>query len=218
MRSTIPFTGFYESIHSDNLEQAIEQGISDSSGCGPVSDRIANDIWMHYNSSKPEIAYVQAFVESFQAMFVQKTGLKVAFKFENMTSPREYNFQTDRIFVTLSREHVRQLRRYVDTAELDKQATERFTSCDGFISFYSPDYTTWGPIDKWDANQVGTLVEACMKTAPFDESWEWDIVEYWSGNGYIDDWMYEGLDKEGIRLMNIAHYLRQREERAYSNE
>ena len=35
---------------------------------------------------------------------------------------------------------------------------KRFQSYDGFVSFYDPDYTTWGDLSEWDENQLGTLL------------------------------------------------------------
>jgi len=40
-------------------------------------------------------------------------------------------------------------------------------------------------------------------------------IEDWSGNGCLDNWVYDNLDTEGKRLLKLADYLRGREERKY---
>lgn len=212
MLTTIPFSGFYESMHDDQIDQALEQMLSDSSGCHAISDRISNDIWMHTHT--PMAEYSKAFVESFQTLFNAETGLKIAFEYESVRSPREYNFGTDRVFATVSLEDARAMFAKVDREILDKIAEECFTSRSGFSSFYSPDWRSWGSMEKWDHNQVGTLVAALVSQF-MSEEWEWNIIEDWSGNGYVDSWVYDNLDAEGKRLVNIADYLRRREERQY---
>ncbi len=66
----------------------------------------------------------------------------------------------------------------------------------------------------WDHNQVGTIVEALVVQF-LDEQWEWNVIEDWNSNGDLDNWIYDNLTDEGKRLVKIADYLRQREERRF---
>jgi hypothetical protein len=212
MLTTIPFSGFYESMHDHAIDDVLEQMVSDSSGCHPASERISNDLWMHFNT--PMVEYTKAFVECFQTLFNAETGLQVRFKWESVSSPREYNFTTDRIFAEVRLMDVRAMFAKVDRAILDKTAAARFTSCSGFISHYSPTVEDWGKLSEWDHNQVGTLVEALVSQF-LSTDWEWNVIEDWNGNGELDNWVYDAMDEEGKRLVNIASYLRQREARQY---
>ena len=212
MLTTIPFSGFYNSMHDDQIDWVIESMLSDSSGCHPISQRLADEIWSHTGDVRAE--YSKAFTEGFQGLFNSETGLDVEFEWESVNSPRAYNFSTDRVFATVSLSDVRALFRKVDWKALDHAAKERFTSCDGFISHYSPYWRTWGSMTEWDHNQIGTLIEALVSQF-LGENWEWDIIEGWSGAGHLDNWVYSALDEEGKRLVKIADYLRQREERQY---
>lgn len=95
------------------------------------------------------------------------------FKFSIMTSPREYNFTTDRLFATASMAFVKRLwkRSKADNhAALRKVIAERFTSRSGFISHYPNRLGDW-PTDlaDWDYNQLGTLLIACLSLTDFDE-------------------------------------------------
>lgn len=94
------------------------------------------------------------------------------FKFSIMTSPREYNFTTDRLFVTASMAFVKRLwkRSKADNHDtLCKVIAERFTSRSGFISHYPNCLDDW-PRDlaDWDYNQLGTLLIACLSLTDFD--------------------------------------------------
>jgi hypothetical protein len=212
MNTTIPFSGFYSSMHDDEIDRTLENLISDSSGCHPISDRIASNLWMHMGDVSTE--YARAFLADFQILFNGETGLSVAFEWDTLDSPRAYNFSTDRIFAKVSAEHVKAMYSKVNHSILDRMAEERFTSCSGFISHYSPDVSSWGELEEWDHNQVGTLVEALVSQF-LPKEWEGNVIEDWSGSGIVDEWVYDALDEEGKRLVKIAAYLRQREERQY---
>lgn len=214
MTTTIPFSGFYESMHSHELDRALEDMVSDSSGCHPVSERIANDLWMHCNY--PFQQYAKEFIIEFAEYFKQVTGIELTgWKPDGMESPREYNFTTDRIFAKLPYKTVKLLFDKCDKAILDAIIKKSFTSYDGFISFYEPNRAAWGPLKTWDHNQVGCILRALV-AEHFSKEWEWALVENWSGNGDISNWMYDGLDEEGKRLVKIADYLRKREERSFT--
>jgi hypothetical protein len=204
MITTIPFGGFYESIHSYEVDRAEEDAFQNENG-DPNAGLSSRLYWL--------INYRQlytSYAEAYASEFAIKTGIKL--KFESMSSPREYNFATDRIFCTISREEVRRLKREVDPEALAALAKRKFTSRDGFASFYSPDIESWGSVDGWDHNQLGTLIEASMEDDP-----EEDIAYEMNSNGDIDNWIDESVPvekrPERDRLYRIHNYLRHREER-----
>lgn len=94
--------------------------------------------------------------------------------FESMDSPREYNFTTDRVYATVPLAVMRLL---FKRSAAENHATfkaviaERFTSCDGFISFYSRHLADWleKPLVDWDHNEFGTLLIAAMRMAGYDD-------------------------------------------------
>lgn len=101
-------------------------------------------------------------------------------KFEEMTSPREYNFTTDRIFCELSGRTVARLFRMSredNHARLAACIRERFTSRDGFISHYSNRLADWleKPLADWDHNELGTLLRALLPDD--DDALMWMTLE-----------------------------------------
>jgi len=146
--STVPFSGFYESIHSGEVDHTLERILTDrDSGSEPAPDFIQNAAFMAIDYSAVYRRYARAYVDS----FAEWLGLDG--KFESMDSPREYNFTTDRVYITLTRADVARLWRGVSRADMTKAAKARFTSYDGFISGYlkrrqrtSPGPSTLGTI------------------------------------------------------------------------
>jgi hypothetical protein len=203
MNILIPFAGFYESWHDANIDGALEQMLGDSSG-SPIAG-LMEHAWRG-NFAPTHAAYAAAYAEAFLDEFEIK-GM-----FESMHSPREYNFTTDRLFCDVPDEEMQRIYAEVPRATLDKFAAKRFTSRDGFSSFYSPDVDTWGALDGWDHNQLGCLLAAHVGEG-FDQAKECDLMERWMGNGHLEDALCECPIL--LRLANIASYLRNREERNY---
>lgn len=164
MITTIPFCGFYESFYSAALDDA-EISIAEDLAANDEAfvkkyDRtqIANALSQAIDYSKVREAIARQYAEHIEDL------AQLRMKFERMESPREYNFQTDRIFMTIPRASVRRMRKEVYHVIFRKLVHERFTSCSGFISSYPANFGLWGPLDKWDHNQVGALFEAWLQT------------------------------------------------------
>ncbi len=205
----IPFDGFYYTLHDDAFTQALEMIFSDSSG-NALGGKMA-DAWEYVDWKKAHTSYAKEFGIDLCAHLEIKGA-----EFEEMVSPREYNFETDRIFMLIPDRELRRMRRETPVELLDKVAKERHTSRSGFISFYDNDPRKWPKFADWDANQLGTLFRAYLlyKEGPdFDEYME--ICEDYNSNGDIDNWLFEGCTPELKRLDKIASYLRSREERKW---
>ena len=158
MLATIPFHGFYESVHMDALEREGENY--------PGAD------WR-----KVFFSYAAEFAQQ----FLRAAG--ITGRFESLESPREYNFSTDRIFVDIPANEVRRMLATVDPETLNRVAEERHGSRPGFLSFYSPRVDDWGPVDNWDCNQVGTLIIAFVD----DDERDWQICEELECKGAISN-------------------------------
>ena len=165
MQSTIPFRGFYNSIHDAAFDSALEQ-----------EGREVGDVdWSRV---------FHAYAAEFAKQFLHEINIQG--QFDLLESPREYNFTTDRIFVDIPLPEVVRMRAEVDPETLSRVAAERHTSRPGFLSYYSPRVESWGPVDDWDCNQVGTLVQAYAEhrgEIDIDHS----IAEALVASGVVDD-------------------------------
>lgn len=158
MLATIPFSGFYESVHMGALEREGEDF--------PGAD------WR-----KVFFGYAGAYA----AEYLHAAG--ITGRFESLESPREYNFSTDRIFVDIPADEVRRMLAVVDPGTLAQVAKDRHTTRSGFISFYSPLVGDWGPVDDWDCNQTGTLIIAFVD----DDERDWQICRDMECKGTISN-------------------------------
>ena len=204
MLSTIPFSGFYETIHDNAIDRAIESLFENDRGdCNSdLINHFYSSDCINFDAVRTEYAkdYTQAFA----------IATKLQLTFDELNSPKKYNFATDRIFVNITEESVRKLFAAVDKNALRQRIRANFTSRSGFISYYSSDLNEWPEdVTKWDHNQIGTLISVAVDFV------EEKYMEDLSGSGEVDNWVNSALTNDGIRLSNIASYLRTREERAY---
>ena len=200
----IPFAGFYGSKYSGELdavqERFVEYEVEKNPGLNPD---IPNEALWHcadYGKAYDHIA--RAYVDQFNQHLIDEYELDLDLKFESMQSPREYNFQTDRIFCEISEENVRKLREAVSDPALRQAIRERFTSRSGFISSYPNHLNAWNPNPLlWDHNELGTLLVALLDD---DEGWDWKIWERMQDRNVFDvafdqcvNWeVYDGFVKE----------------------
>lgn len=222
MLTTLPqFHGFYESCHDQQLDMALENIMGDSSGCSPISDKLSNDVHIHLNWQHVFEAYAARYAEDFCDKLKAHCGVEMTYK--DMQSPKEYNFTTDRLFCEIDGVNLVKLEQWVSKhckAEFLEVCKESFTSRSGFISSYSPDYDDWPDLLDWDHNQIGALIQTVANHMARGDEWDTDdelaLVEDYSGSGLLDNWIFgKGQSSEAIRIMNIACYLRRREERQY---
>lgn len=206
--TTIPFAGFYNSIHNANIDDAENQlftdrdtGTENNEGLqARFSDKC--DYWKVYD--KYARVYAEHFAEDFKIP---------SLKFVELDSPREYNYSTDVIVCSISRADLRAVYKSVDKKELADHVRENCTSRSGFMSFYDPDLSTWGYVDKWEMPQIKLLldVHCAGEVGDFSEH-EVYCMESYSGNGYFDNWLSEACPISN-RLFAIHDYLQIREAR-----
>lgn len=212
----VPFAGFYYSVHDrhvDYCEEVLMQG-SD----GEVSNTLHAMFWCDVDYHEVHSKYAARFTEWLSHY------LGVKFEFEEMKSPREYNFQTDRIFAKLSRADFCKLLKKVRGAKLKEITKEKFTSRSGFISFYSNEISDWGRIDTWDHNQCGAVLAAAVRL--FEQEGCQEFLNLSSCNideviaedityEEVEEWLIAAAGEKAKRALNINDYLRQRAERKY---
>lgn len=209
MLTTIPFSGFYNSLHDSEIDQTIEQMFSDRDTGSETNPGLESALFNNCDFRKVHTSYAADYCENFAEEFKLPS-----LKFESLNSPREYNFATDRIFANIELSDLREALRRVDKSELAKLAREKFTSRSGFISFYNPDVNTWGDLTTWDHNQCGTLLEclADQETSDsdgFTSYTEFDLMERARCNGRLNSWV-ESATPNIQRLYKIHDYLETR--------
>lgn len=155
----LPFSGFYESIHSSILDDALELHFSDDHG--DLSEEAADAIYM------ADVDWT-AIHNEYAKEYAEELGynLELDIQFDELTSPKYYNFSTDKIYATIPADQMKKIRDQVEQHEKWPQYLEdHYKSYDGFISFYSYD--------------------------PADEVWTRDILDECQYHSMLDFWMLE---------------------------
>ena len=204
--STIPFQGFYYSCHEAAISATEDCLLEDSNG--DLNIELAHRFYRHHSihMSKVYTSYAEDYVKAFAG------HSELDLIFDELESPRKYHFETDRIFVTIPLYQAEALLTKADKEALEKAIHDKFTSRPGFISFYSNRLEDWPPsVSNWDHNQLGALIEACIQD--FNEE---RYAEDLRGDGYLDNMLYAALTEYGQRLVDVACYLRQRQDRQLS--
>lgn len=209
-QTTLPFSGFYHSSHSEILDSALHCMFADDTGGSNIelTDRAFTNIdWLSVHEG-----YAKLYVENFAATFKLNT-----LAFTDLVSPKFYNYETDRLFCEISLDEVASIYENVDRNRLREVIRKTFlrvnasTSCDGYISFYPNDLYKW-PHDlaEWDHNHIGTLIHAFAIQEGFDHQTEITIMDDPFESCY--NLLIENM-KDAERLLNIRNYLNERKYR-----
>ncbi len=195
----LPFCGFYESEADYMIENEIESVFAtDDGGC---NHNIPSDVYYKADHKSVRIALVKAYVDAYADWFEGETGIALNPAFEEMTSPREYNFETDRVFISVS---VLAITAMFEQSEADNHKAlaqaikDNCTSYDGFWSFYNNDLGSWllKPVLTWDHNELKILLEAVLSLHTDSEADIYDLLDSWRGNGGLSDAVWTSLTPE----------------------
>jgi hypothetical protein len=220
--TTVPFSGFYNSVHADEIDREIEQQAEYwQDECGRDLPEFMVNLWEGVNYREAYELYAKGYCQAFGWHVLDHDALI----FDELNSPREYNFTTDRVFAYIPRHVLNDLAaNHVDWSHMAKLVARKFTSRDGFASYYSADLVEWPhDLGEWDHNQVGTLLECLADQWAMDEGFE--EFDHWCEHRLIEDDRCNGhLDHvlcstspEYVRRLNAADYLRERSRRRNGN-
>lgn len=199
------FPGFYETFldydemfdskfdELNNIRQSNGLDIIDYSG-----DVCTNDEYKRYNVDVSKL-YVTKVNEIFNKIF--NTTIKITF--EDLISPKEYNFSTDSINVSINinKTNLKKLNILIKEGYdyLANKVKEDYTSCSGFISSHSNDFDRW--LDNEDSEfwlssehkvgaMLGLLFDYCdeLNDLNIKDSFDSTMFDYISDNLYFDNY------------------------------
>lgn len=208
----IPFSGFYNTLHDSELDDALNQMFSDrDTGCH-VHESLMMRAWDKMNWRQVHVDYSKEYCEDFANAF------KLDLTFDELKSPREYNFVGDRLFAYITTQSLRKVWEETDTPMLRQKIRDNHTSRDGFYSFYPNTLEEW-PSDvlEWDHNQIATLIgtyadQELGDVDGYTQYRELDVMEATRSNGHLDDILHQNCP-EMERLCKVHEYLGLRAER-----
>ena len=155
----LPFSGFYENPIMESIDYLFEEG--DPDNYDPKLYEKIDWTKAQFNLAK---VYTEGFTDQLNAL-LDDLDIKgqIHLEFDEMLSPKFYNFETDRIFARITDRSIEILYENTNEASLRDMIRKTFTSYDGFSSFYPNDRDEWpeSPLF-WDHNQLSTLLEAFL--------------------------------------------------------
>jgi hypothetical protein len=204
----IPFAGFYESKWSGEIDRHEEQSAEyeasereEGEKSHPTEMRlseseIAGILFDVTDYSAAYLTIAREYVEAFNDTVGERLDLDLKLTFESMSSPKYYNFETDRVFAEVPQETVQAL--FDLSAEdshkrLGEMIEKRHSSRSGFISHYSNKLAEWlaKSLDEWDHNELCTLLMAVVGDEEDDngDDLEWSIYHSLTdGDGFYQAW------------------------------
>lgn len=217
----IPFEGLYNS-YIDSLIDDYIMSLFDIEGVGD-SDLVPDAFHNAFTYTTPmlnaigdyHVRQVQQFIES-------AIGVKLeSLVFNEITSPKYYNFKTNKIYTTISESDVKTLWRKTKPEVLKQVIESRHTSGPGFISFYSNDFTStqWqkSPL-QYDEIQLETLLIAFLLSNADSLSNDnidalesygmlcpFELYQDLNCNGDLDSIVFENMPEECQKLANQAY-------------
>ena len=175
----IPLQGFYSSIwsevdHIEEREAESLQEMQDEEGIPPelqlTADEFSGILLDVTDHSNCYLSIAHAYADAVNLTVSEYLDIPLGLKFESISSPREYNFTTDRLFCYIPCDVVERL--FAASAadghsNLLAVIKDRFTSYDGFLSHYDNELEPWlaKPLADWDHNELCTLLIAVMQIA-----------------------------------------------------
>lgn len=131
----IKFEGFYNSIHSVEIDYQLESYYTDEDG-DEDGDEIEPPDNIDYQLLYSE--YAKLYTQAFNQVVNSELGIKIKIVYKSLWSPREYNFVTDSIDAKLSDPDFNILMiRMMSTPEFIKYVNEASKSRNGFSSCYT---------------------------------------------------------------------------------
>ena len=173
LESTIPFDGFYNSFISADIEHQMGQQIEWDCDLYDLNESEEEILYNNYLTVNTSYFYNQI-AKDYTIFYIDNLNAKLNYAYpdkgftlkatyKSFNSPREYNFETDRIFIEIEEGHAADFIEHIVKnykKELEKRIEDKFRSRSGFISFYKNSIDLWTKdFKEWDCNMIGTCFE-----------------------------------------------------------
>ena len=182
------FTGFYNSIF-DESDSFIERELQDEEEFREIYDVPKEIPWDYIENSffecidfkAGELAVAQAILNAIPELI---SNIVTRVEFEELRSPREYNFANDSIDCKVTVK-IDALKNYLETHrnEFDLWLNERHTSRSGFISSYPNNVEEWEEQTESYEELNGHYLGAILDFVASEEMYEPEMDLYYAANG-----------------------------------
>lgn len=169
----IPFQGFYGTVHELELDSQLETYLEEN-------DIDTDQCEIDWKSIREE--YAKNYVEQLSHVI---GGSFSDLQYSSISSPREYNFENDKILGKISKKELNRLHNsLIPHKDYQRYIHEELKPSSGFIPCYDNDVLTWGALDSWDLAQRSSLLQYFFNIfLDYEGIAELDILEDYFCNG-----------------------------------
>lgn len=169
----LPFQGFYGTLHETELDAQLELFLEENN---------LNYDQVSVNWVEVFEQYAKGYVQSVSQEF---SGIFEHMEFKSLYSPREYNFENDRIYVSVEFDILVNVYKVLkNNTDFYSYVYDKLKPRDGFIPYYSNDFNNWGDIETWEQPQLSMLVAFIFEIALYESNTdEHSILESYLCNG-----------------------------------
>jgi len=193
------FPGFYGTVfeyQSDDIEYSLFN--NPDSIHETLKSFICDNVWDCINYSDYQTDTCKAAVSYIDDIIKENTYLCDIVKtveFDNVYSPKEYNFYNDSVNINLEVDFNKLLKAFMRHPLAGTFLKERYTSCSGFISHYPNNLKQWARDAYEDQDHtIGTMIEFLLMADDPEGEHIHDMYEYVTENIYSGDYInYDGL-------------------------
>lgn len=212
----LPFCGFYESPHDSHFDSWLESetyNLETEDGGTPEQVEKLQELYLKADWRAVHIAFAKTYADALETHLQEEGGRAIKLQFLEMTSPRFYNFETDRIYCDIAQDDLQHMLATVTPEAWAAMVQEKCTSRSGFISFHSNDASEWpDDLSEWGEARLGMLLTCYLMhirgdkdEAALDEFLNWHLLEDIGGNGEIDSMLLDNAP-ELLAYMNGELY------------
>ena len=99
----LPFSGFYESIYDAHIDNTIEYYLHELEN---EQLEKAQDVFYLMNYDATHLAICEHYIKAYEQVFYDNFNIDLNLSFNSLTSPKFYNFESDRLFVNIDPEYL----------------------------------------------------------------------------------------------------------------
>ena len=189
------FNGFYNSIFEPTEDTVIESPYS------------FDDYEFDYKGYKDDVARECTKTISDKLIEFGIKGVKI--KYQLISSPKYYNFETDSIYVkySLTNIAVKAINKYlIDNKDaFTKYIKDHYTSRDGFNSWHSNDANEWLQIKLSDKKELTHAFGAILEFIFENENYTaFNLYEDIADNVYLSGWLKDGIVETDTYITQYA--------------
>ncbi len=167
----VPFSGFYGSIHDMHIDNWVDFMLEgdEAEYLGMTNDELSDKLYsMDY--SKIREAMCKHYIQAYNAIFYDNFNIELDLKFSEMTSPKFYNFETDRLYCTIDKNVFDQVVSLLAESSVQETLSNKYKSSSGYIVFES---TLQAIQDKDYQRFSSDILEMLLPEQDVTDHWEY---------------------------------------------